>query len=558
MTLLDYIPQRASAPSYMFIIGSNLQVFKGIKWHEEAKLIAEGLLYDDWSLLAERYLLLDSKPLRLDFYQKDHLRRRKCSVIKKSRRIGFTTIDHGIKRTLRSQFIPVPCHMVSLTQKHTETSMHLHNTFYEQIPTRIRAKRVLDRVNEKHYVLLGDKKGSHLKSEVHAHASSSESVRGLAGDVVIDELAFYKHATADKILKTVTPLLGTTYTHYDDTERNYEIVLISTHNGELTLFNDVCIGKHEFGRKAELVSLPWTVCPRVCQNIHNIAEGQTVHEYLEEMCCIPVSDKDTPFPPQLYDPLLADIEFDQIGIRVDRDIAGNIVPFDRTKYDFISVFWDYASFRSETCGVGLGVRGYNITPVLYFRMAPENYGGTIDEDEICRMMDVTARVLRPDWLGYDATGVGEYLSKVLFDPAFGFKENRRPRTEIYPYAGAAEPVQMSSEFKSSGVTKLKVAMRQKFFTDLPLDREFQRQLRMFKRSVTPAGNIQYRADGKGRRKEALDDIVIAFIGACYPLHIESQPIIVDTKVKDIVEMNIYEPILGSKDIFSGTTRSIFN
>jgi len=535
-----------------------MEVFKGIPWHQEAKLVSEGLLYNDWSLLAEKYLVLDSKPLRLDFYQKDHLRRSDCSVVEKSRRIGFTTIDHGVKRTLRSQFIPIPCHMVSLTQKHTEVSMHLHNTFYEQIPTRIRAKRILDRVNEKHYVLLGDKKGSHTKSEVHAHASSSESVRGLAGDVVIDELAFYKHATADKILKTVTPLLGTTYTHYDDTERNYEIVLISTHNGELTLFNDVCIKKHEFGQKAEHVKLPWTVCPRVCKNIDKIADGQTVHEYLEEMCCLPVSDKDTPFPPQLYDGLLEDIEFDQLGIRVDRDKDGNIIPFDRAKYDFVSVFWDYASFRSETCGVGLGVRGHRIIPIMYFRMAPENYGGAIDEDKICQAMDVTARILRPDWLGYDATGVGEYLSRTLFDPAYGFKDDRRPRTNIYPYAEAAEPIQMNSEFKSSGVAKLKIAMRQKFFTDLPLDRELQRQLRMFKRSITPAGNVQYRADGTGKRKEALDDIVIAFVGACYPLHIEEKPIIVETNTQDITEMRLYEPIAGSKNVFTSESRSIFN
>lgn len=542
-----------SAPSYMFIVNNKIDVFKGVSYHEEAQLVAEGLLYGNWSPLVEQNLLLDSKPLRLDYYQKAHLRDDRCKVTEKSRRIGYTTAE-VLKKTLKSQFIPIPLHMVSLTQKHTNDAMHLHNVLYDQFPARIRAKRILDRIDEKHYLLMGNKKGSHIRSEMHAHASSSLSIRGLTGDVSLDEFAFYKTTLASQILKAVTPLLGTTYTSYDDAERAFEINIISTHFGDLTLFNEIIQKSHKFGRKAYNTKLPWTVCPRVCQNIHEIAVE--AEEFLEEMCCIPLSDKFTPFPSQLYDRLLKDIEFDQNGIVVERDAHGKVLPFDRSKYNFISVGWDYASMKAETAGFGFGVRGRYIDPIFLYRMRPEQFRGSISEDDIWAKINETSSILRPDYLGYDATGVGQYLSRVLFDPAYGFGDDRRPRTNAYPFAEGAEPVQITTDIKNSNVTKLQVAMRSGILSALPHDREIMRQLRMFKRSVTSGGTIRYAAEGKGKNPKSLDDIVVAMLLAIHPLHIEDQPRVVSKSYNEVEEFNLYDPIKGSDEIF--TSRSILN
>jgi hypothetical protein len=253
------------------------------------------------------------------------------------------------------------------------------------------------------------------------------------------------------------------------------------------------------------------------------------------------------------------MEFDQVGVRVFRDKDGNVKPFDRTRYDFISMFWDYASFKSETCGIGIGVVGNHYEMVFYFRMAPANYGGAIDEDVICRAIDISARVVRPDWLGYDGTGVGEYLSKTIYDPAYGYKEYRRPRTDLYPYAEAAEPIYIDSEFKSSGVTKLKIAMRQKFLKGLPLDQELQRQFRLYKRTVSGTRDtIRYAAQGKNKKRDALDDIVTALIGAFRPLTVEEHPVIIESLERDVVPVKLYDSIRGIEDTFTSKSRNIYN
>lgn len=541
-----------SAPTYMYIIGNNIDIFRGVSFHREDNLIAEGLLYGNWVPLVEKNLMLNGKPLRLDWYQRRHLRDpRPAKYTEKSRRIGYTTVD-VLKKTMKSQFVPIPLHMVSLTQKQTEDNMRLHNEFYDQLPNRIRAKRISDRINEKHYLLLGTRAGSSTQSSLHAHASSTISFRGLAGDITFDEFPFYKPNVASQMLKAATPLLGTTYTFYDDTQRHYEINIVGTHFGDQTLFYEITQQSHEYGKRASGIRLPWTVCPRVAQNIHNIVSTMDYMEFLEEMCCIPLSDKFSPFPPQLYISLTEDMEFDQLGIVVERDANDRIKPFDRSKYDFISVAWDYASFKAETAGFGFGVRagGNQIEPVFYYRMRPEQFGGAIEESEIVRIMDETSRILRPDYLGYDATGVGQYLSKTLFDPAFGFKEDRRPRLSVYPYAESAEPVEITSDYKNAAVSKLKIAMENRILSKIPMCDELLKQLRNFRRSITAGGKVKYAAEGKGKNPRSLDDIVMAMLLAISPLHIDVKPRAVPTAEFGFEEIQLVDQIAGTDQIFT--------
>lgn len=532
-----------------------MDVFRGLSYHEESKLIARGLLNDDWVELIERNIMLDGRPTLLEWFQRDYIKLQQSSIVEKSRRIGMTTIKE-MRTALRSQFIPISYHHVSLTQKHTEDAMALHEELYDQLPTRWRAKRILDRVNEKRYLILGNKHGASMQSRVYAHACSSEAVRGLQGDICFDEFAFYPPARQLSMLKMSTPILNTTYRHYDDTERHYIISFISTHNGDSVIFLSLADGTHDFSKNKDVIrmKLPWSVSRRVAQNIHIEAQKSDPDDFMEEMCCVPLTSKDSPFPIELYGPLLKDIEFDQFGIRVFRDIAGTVLPFDRSRYEFISVGWDYASFKSETTGYGFGKIGNRYETVFYFRMSPEQHGGSIREEDIWENINKTAQIMLPDYLGYDDTGVGAYLSRVLFDPAFGTGKDRIPRTDLYPYAEGADPVKFTNDFKGSNVIKLKTAMANKFLVDLPIDEELQKQFRRYKRSLTATNLIRYSAEGKGKDPKARDDIPSAMIIAIAPFHIENRPATYTEEeikiTKDIYEGNLLGEIPGADSIFT--------
>ena len=542
-----------SAPTYMHIINGNPEIFRGVNFHEESMLIAKGILHDDWAPLIKKYVTLDGRPLYTDWYQDLWLRVSGCKLLVKSRRIGVTEIS-TLKKTLRSQFIPIEFHMVSLTQKHTREMMGRHEAYYDCLPSRIRARRIEDTKEHKKYLILGETTGGHTVSDFYGHPCSSKSVRGLGGDVDIDEFAFFPINIAQEILKAVTPLLALKYTGYDDSERSHEINIISTHFGDDTLFNQLVTGDHDFGRSAYRLYLPWTVCNRVASRIEKVAEGMTDEEFREEMCCVPLSDKGSALPNSLISPILKEMEFDQTGIVVDRDSDGRIVPFDRSAYNFVSLGCDYASFKAETTFWAWGMKGWHIEPICFYRMTPEHYGGSIDEDLIWERANLIASILLPDYFGYDATGVGAYLSRVLFDPAFGFKEDRRPRTDAYPYAEAADPVQMSNEFKSAQVTKLTLAIRQRQIIKLPLDMEMQRQYRIFKRTITPQSKVRYAAEGKAKKKTALDDIVCSQLLALAPIHIEARAVVVAPQVDlKIEEISLIDKIAGIDDIL--TTRS---
>jgi len=545
-----------SAPTYMFIVGEKMQVFRNMSYHEEAKYIARGLRNDDWGTLIERNIMLDGRPTILEWFQDEYLRLQTSNVITKSRRIGMTTIKEA-RVAIRSQFIPISFHNVSLTQKHTEDAMSIHELMYDQMPTRWRAKRILDRVNEKRYLILGNKHGASQISRVYAHACSSDAVRGLQGDICFDEFAFYPPSRQAAMLKMAIPILNTTYRHYDDTERHYTISFISTHNGDSVAFIALSEGTHEFtkGTTVRRMQLPWSVSRRVAQNIHVQAALMEADDFLEEMCCVPLKSKDSPFPIELYGPLLKDLEFDQFGVRVFRNASGAVIPFDRKRYEFISVGWDYASFKSETTGFGFGKIGNRYETVYYYRMSPELHGGSIREEDIWDIINKSAQIMMPDYLGYDDTGIGAYLSRVLFDPAFGTGKDRIPRTDIYPYAEGADPVKFTNDFKSSNVSKLKAAMANKFLVDLPLDPELQKQFRRYKRSLTPSGLIKYSAEGKGKDPQARDDIPSSALIAISPFHIEARPIAFTQEdlgvINDVHEVNILGEINGSDSVFTG-------
>lgn len=544
-----------SAPTYMFIVDGAIDVFRNMEYHEESGLIADGLLNDNWRPLIEKNIMLDGRPTILEWFQDDYLRCQTSNVIEKSRRIGFTTIKE-FRTALRSQFFPISFHNVSLTQKHTEDAMNIHELVYDQMPARWRARRILDRVNEKRYLILGNRHGASMQSRVYAHACSSESVRGLQGDICFDEFAFYPPARQAAMLKMATPILNTTYRHIDDTERHYTISFISTHNGDSVLFLALSDGEHAFTKDNPVLrrKYPWSVSRRVAQNIHIQAASMEADDFLEEMCCVPLKSKDSPFPIELYGPLLKDLEFDQFGVRVFRDGNDAVIPFNPKRYEFISVGWDYASFKSETTGFGFGKIGSRYETVYYYRMSPENHGGSIREEDIWDIINKSARILKPDYLGYDDTGIGAYLSRVLFDPAFGTGKDRIPRTDIYPYAEGADPVKFTNDFKSSNVSKLKAAMSNKFIVDLPIDPELQKQFRRYKRSLTPSGLIKYAAEGKGKEPGARDDIPSAMIIAIAPFHIENKPIAYTEEsisvIKEIYEGNILGEIPGSDEIFT--------
>jgi len=543
-----------SAPTYMFIVDGKMDVFRNITYHEESKLIARGLLNDDWVALIEQNIMLDGRPTVLEWFQEAYLRLQQSSIIEKARRIGMTTIKE-MRTAIRSQFIPISFHHVSLTQKHTEDAMALHESIYDQMPNRWRAKRILDRVNEKRYLLLGNKHGSSLQSRVYAHACSSEATRGMQGDICFDEFPFYPPLRQMAMLKMVTPILNTTYRHYDDTERHYIISFIGTHNGDSIIFLALADGTHEFSRSENVahLKLPWSVSRRVANNIHIIAQQSDPDDFLEEMCCVPLVSKDSPFPIALYGPLLKDIEFDQFGVRVFRDSNGGVLPFNRKRYEFISVGWDYASFKSETTGYGFGKIGSRYETVFYYRMSPEQHGGSIREEDIWDIINKTSQIMMPDYLGYDDTGVGAYLSRVLFDPAYGTGKDRIPRTDLYPYAEGADPVKFTNDFKGSNVNKLKTAMAFKHLIDIPIDEELQKQFRKYKRTLTPTNLIRYAAEGKGKDPKARDDIPSAMIIAIAPFHIENKPASFIERdispILDIYEANILGEISGANAIF---------
>lgn len=549
-----------SAPTYMFIVDGKIDVFRQMSYHEESKLIARGLLNDDWSALIERNIMLDGRPTILEWYQKLYLQLMQSNVIEKGRRIGLTTIKEA-KTAMRSQFIPISYHHVSLTQKHTEDAMALHESFYDQMPSRWRAKRILDRVNEKRYLILGSKHGASLQSRVYAHACSSESVRGLQGDICFDEFPFYPPLRQQQMLKMATPILNTTYRHYDDTERHYVLSFIGTHNGDNIIFLSLADGTHEFckGGNVRRLKLPWSVSSRVAKNIHITAQQSDPDDFLEEFCCVPLKSKDTPFPIDLYGRTLKDLEFDQFGIRVFRDANGAVLPFDRSRYEFISVGWDYASFKSETTGYGWGKIGSRYETVFYFRMSPAEHGGSIREEDIWAHVNRTSQIMLPDYLGYDDTGVGAYLSRVLFDPAYGTGKDRRPRTDLYPYAEGADPVKFTNEWKGANVNKLKTAFALRYIVDVPIDEELQKQMRKYKRSLTPTGLIKYAVEGKGKVPNARDDIPSAMIIAIAPFHIENKPAVVTEKdlphVIDVLEANILGEIPGSNAILTSSSFS---
>lgn len=539
----------ASAPSYMFIVSKKMSFFRGTPWHSEAKLIARGLEYGDWRPILERNMTIDGNPVRLDFYQEAFLRDSEPKLIEKSRRIGMTTIVI-LKQLMKSQYIPIPMHSVSLTQKHTEDAMQLHDMFYDQLPGRLRARRIVDRALEKHYLILGEAKGSHLMAKVMAHPSSSNSVRGMEGDIYLDEFAFYPYTLARQILKTITPITLTTYKDTDDVQRHFEMNIVSTHFGDTSVFNEIIEKKHDIHRLLNKMRLPWTVCPRLCRNIHIEAAASVPDEFMEEMNCIPLAEKTSAFPFKSFEKALKEMEFDQHGIRVFRDAEGRIQPFERLQYEFISLGSDYASFRAETTFFAWGLRGNKLDVLCYRRLIPELCGGAIDESLIWQTANEICRILLPDYFGYDATGVGAYLSKVLFDPAYGFKENRRPRTNMYPYAEGADPVEITSELKNGTVAKLKVALQMGMIHELPLDEYLPKQLRNFKRTLTPMGIIKHAAEDKGKKPGALDDIVIAMLLALHPIHVESSPLLIlPDDIPAIVEMNLYDELPNIGDIF---------
>jgi len=542
----------------MYITSNNIEVFRSTPWHAESNLIANGLLYGDWKPLLERNILIDGNPLRVDWYIDSFFRNNGMNLLEKGRRIGLTT-GLILKRLMKSQYIPIPMHSVSLTQKHTEAAMQLHDSFYHQLPVRLRAKRIVDRQLEKHYLILGDAKGSYAFSKVMAHASSSNSVRGLEGDIDLDEFAFYPYTLARQILKTVTPITLTTYRDTDDVQRHYEMNLVSTHFGDTSVFNEIIEKKHDIHRLLGRMRLPWTVCPRLCKKIHIEAAGSSRDEFLEEMNCIPLSDKSSAFPFKSFERALKDMEFDQHGLRVFRDGDGRLQPFERLAYEFVSLGVDYASFKAETTYFAFGVRagGNKLDVLCYKRLTPELCGGAIDESLIWETANVICRSLLPDYFGYDATGVGAYLSKVLFDPAYGFKENRRPRTNAYPYAEGAEPLEVTTMLKNANVAKLKIGLRIGMIHELPLDDFLPKQLRNFKRTLTSGGIIRHAAEEKGKKPGALDDIVISILLALHPIHVEDTPILtVVEEIPSIIEMTLHDEIAGINTIF--TRDSILN
>jgi hypothetical protein len=534
----------------MFIVDGAVDVFIGQNYHRESNMIAEGLHSGNWAPLLEGNIILDGRPLALDWYQKLWLADDNPKICEKGRRIGLTTIEL-LKRTIKAQFIPVENRFVSLTQKHTYEALEFIDNFYSQLPERFRSPCISNTKDTKEYLIIGDKSGAFLKSGIYGHSSSSTSIRGKRGNVTFDEFAHFPERMALSHLATVKPIMATRWRHYNDTDQRFEINLISTHWGDMSPFNQICRGEKEFDTMASHYIFPWTVSHRIAREIINVASGMDNEEYLEEMCCVPLSDKLSAIPRKLYDNILEDIEFDQNGIRVFRDEKGVVVPFDRGRYDLISVGWDYATFSAETAGWGWGFKYPNILePIFFFRMKPEDYGGSIEEDIIAQRIDFTARILKPDYLAYDATGVGMYLSRVLFDPAYGFGKDRRPRLDKYPYAAQSEPIQCTSEWKNTQLTKLLKGYRMNIIRDEPMDTENIKQMRNFKRTLTSAGKVKYAAEGKGKVKGSNDDIVCAKMLALGPIPIEDAPpgVIVKPTIEDIIAVQFYGEMEGFNEI----------
>lgn len=390
----------------------------------------------------------------------------RTAIVEKSRRIGFTYAEayRSVERRVRLH----TDHIFASRSKETSGEFLEYCKMYARL-----FGVVAEDLGEQPVCKDGDAKAFTLRfaggGRILALSSNPDAFRGLGGDVTLDEFAFHKK---QRLVLKAANAAAKVWGH--------NVRIISTHNGEGTLFNRLIKECREGRRDQQTWSLHRvTLQDAVDQGFVAKARGKAADtpegradfiadmrgdcvdatEWDEEYCCIPNADASAFLNYELIDACRVP------GLKLIEDpseLTGNIYAgYDVSRRHDLCVLWG-----AELLG-----------DVYWTRMLRVLQGEDRKFSNQEALLNRTLRNRNVRRLCIDQTGMGEMLAEYM--------------VERFP--GRAEGVILSGPRKSAIATPFKGLFEDRRIR-IPDDDDLREDLHKTRKVVTAGGNVRLSAD----------------------------------------------------------------
>jgi phage FluMu gp28-like protein len=213
---------------------------------------------------ADSFIMVDQKPIELDFWQQDHIRdTNKYSIILKGRRTGFS-FDVALKGIIKSQDksrFKYTRQFVSYNFDDAKEKINYAKEFYHSIPKKHRKALVSETKTTMEFLDKGGKTTSRLIS------IACRPPRGRGGDIVFDEMAIYPRTKARTIYTAGLPVVS----------RGGCVEIGSTPLGKIGLFYELYTEKETYP-EYQRFEVPWWYVGELC---NNVAEAVKLAPYMD-------------------------------------------------------------------------------------------------------------------------------------------------------------------------------------------------------------------------------------------------------------------------------------
>ena len=442
---------------------------------------------------ADSFIMVDQKPIDLDFWQQDHIRdTHKYSIVLKGRRTGFS-FDVALKGIIKSQDkarFKYTRQFVSYNFDDAKEKINYAKEFYHSIPKRHRKPLVSETKTSMEFYDKGGKTTSRLIS------IACRPPRGRGGDIVFDEMAIYPRTKARTIYTAGLPVVS----------RGGCVEIGSTPLGKMGMFYELYTNKDNYPEYKRFM-VPWWYVSKLCNNVAEAVKlapnmdtedrvaifGTAIKTQLKSMA---LEDFQQEYECTFIDSALSWITLDQIyantpGLR-DGDRDAVLAEGDEEKDIEVEIFMDADSlilkYEPEKHGrlfMGYDVARYRDAAVIFvIGRLPDGRKISVAEiemkgkeyeyqlDQFRKIMKNQLPVVRAC---IDRTGIGDPLCETL-QKEFG--------------TAMVEGVQFNAESKEEMAINVKTGLEKKQFL-LQNDNKFHRQIHSIKRIAVSGGSFRY-------------------------------------------------------------------
>ena len=442
----------------------------------------------------------NDQPLELDLWQKDYIRNEsKFYILTKSRRTGWS-FAVSTKGVIKAQDKAVKKYSKIFISYNLDDAMEkiaYCKELYHSIPDKYKKPLVSENKTSMTFLDAGGRSESRLIS------FPSKAPRGKAGDVSLDEFAFYQGS--DRIYTGSLPAI---------IRGDYDLEIGSTPFGQKGRFYEIYSDAATYP-KYERRFLPWWYSSALCSDVLGACEAQNLtteervmrfgNEALKmQFLSMPFEDFQQEFECSFRDEQAAYITLEMI--RECTPVGANEIPVWRNVEEaLLGREWVVMDDDGDETG---DARAIGYTPSKHGTLyAGFDVGRRRDASEFIVVAKKPGQprrlVMKETWVKMPFDEQHNRLARIMQElPIHRLCIDSTgmggPVTERLQgiFGRRVEGVDFTAEIKETLAQGLYMAF-QRHDLFLPPDRELQRQLHAVKKIVTPSGSARYDADREG-------------------------------------------------------------